>query len=350
MLKIGILTINDNYNYGNRLQNYATQEFLKEMNIIAETIKNENNRYIEKFKRLVRFFIKHKKYKREKNFIKFNNQYIIFSKYLINYKLKKIRFKNKYDFFITGSDQVWNPTFGRMSDIDFLTFVESKKRISFAASFGISEIPKDMEEYYKERLNKFKALSVREERGKEIIKELTNRDDAVVILDPTMLIPIEKWEQVMEKPTMLKKLKGKKYILNYFLGNLSESRKKEIKRVATENNCEIINILDKNDPFYTCGPGEFLYLEKNAFLICTDSFHSSVFAILFNRPLVIFDREDKEVKMNSRLETLMKKFGLENRWFKDKIDSNLLKSNYQIEDILNKERKKASKFINEAIK
>ena len=71
MLKIGILTINDNYNYGNRLQNYATQEFLKEMNIIAETIKNENNRYIEKFKRLVRFFIKHKKYKREKNFIKF---------------------------------------------------------------------------------------------------------------------------------------------------------------------------------------------------------------------------------------------------------------------------------------
>ena len=64
----------------------------------------------------------------------------------------------------------------------------------------------------------------------------------------------------------------------------------------------------------------------------------------------MFDREDKEVKMNSRIETLMKKFGLENRWFKDKINNDLIKSDYQTKEILIEEREKAEKFIKEAIK
>ena len=72
---------------------------------------------------------------------------------------------------------------------------------------------------------------------------------------------------------MPKQLKNDKYILNYFLGELSEQRKNEIERIAKENDCEIINILDKNGPYYETGPSEFLYLEQNAFLICTDSFH-----------------------------------------------------------------------------
>ena len=91
----------------------------------------------------------------------------------------------------------------------------------------------------------------------------------------------------------------------------------EIRRVAKENNCEVINILDKDSVFYECGPSEFLYLEKHAFLICTDSFHSSVFAILYNRPFIVFDREEENVgNMNSRLETLISKLELKNRKYK----------------------------------
>ena len=101
-------------------------------------------------------------------------------------------------------------------------------------------------------------------------------------------------------------LNHKRYILTYFLGNLSDSRKKEISRIANEYDCEIINLLDKKDPFYSCcGPSEFLYLEKNAFLICTDSFHSSVFAILYDRPFIVFNREDKLQNMNSRIANLL---------------------------------------------
>ena len=247
-----------------------------------------------------------------------------------------------------GSDQVWNPKFDRLSDVDLLSFATPEQRISFSASFGISELPENSKEKAKRELEKFKAISVREDRGKEIVEELTERKDVQVLVDPTMLLTSEEWDKVAKKP---EQLKTDKYILNYFLGEISEKRKKEIERIAKENNCEIINILDKNSPFYQTGPSEFLYLEKNAFLICTDSFHSSVFAILYNRPFVVFDREDSNVKMNSRLDTLLKKFKLENRWYKDKITEEQLKVDYKESYIiLKEERKKAKEFLENAIK
>ena len=109
--------------------------------------------------------------------------------------------------------------------------------------------------------------------------------------------------------------------------------------------------MDKNSPFYECGPSEFLWLEKYAFLICTDSFHSSVFAILYNRPFVIFDREQKNiVSMNSRLETLIKKFKLKNRKFEGKITKENLNHDYsEAYKILEKERKKSEVFLKKAL-
>ena len=169
-----------------------------------------------------------------------------------------------------------------------------------------------------------------------------------MLVDPTMLLTAEEWDKVSKKPKMLK---NNKYILNYFLGELSEERKKEIERVAKENDCEIVNILDENSPYYECGPSEFLYLEKNAFLICTDSFHSSVFAILYNTPFLVFNREDKIASMNSRIETLLSKFNLEDRKYKEKITSKDLKANYgEAYKILEQEREKSRKFLEKALK
>ncbi len=283
-----------------------------------------------------------KKHRRLINFLKFNKN-IKFARFGIDKSHIIKNINKKYDYFITGSDQVWNPNFNRMSDIDFLVFATPEKRVAFSASFGISEIPEDMKDYYKERLLGIKYLSVREDTGKDIIENLTGREDIQVLVDPTMLLTSEEWNKVIKKP---KQLKTDKYILNYFLGELSDKRKQEIERIAKENNCEIINILDKNSPFYENGPSEFLYLEKNAFMICTDSFHSCVFAILFNRPFVVFDREDSHVKMNSRLDTLLNKFNLKSKWFNDKITKEQLQANYkEVYQILEEERKKAEKFI-----
>ena len=189
---------------------------------------------------------------------------------------------------------------------------------------------------------------MREDAGKQIFEELTDRKDVQVLVDPTMLLPSEEWDKVSKKP---KQLKTNKYILNYFLGNISEERNNEINRIAKENNCEIINILDSKSPFYQTGPSEFLYLEKNAFLICTDSFHSCVFAILFNRPFIVFDREDSMEKMNSRLETLLNRFKLEDRWYDNKIKEEQLKIDYtETYNILEKERIRAKEFIEKSLK
>ena len=352
MKNVGIVTINDDDNYGNRLQNYAVQEFFRKENINPLTLKNRPIRntkdkyilrvlkdYIKKIlKRPSRAFEE-----RRKKFSEFNENIKFYEKEINAYS----KISDQFDFFVTGSDQVWNPNFGRLRDVDLLKFAKPEQRIAFSASFGVSELSEDCKEIVKRDLTDFKAISVREDRGKEIVEELTGRKDVQVLVDPTMLLTAEEWNRVSKKP---KQLKTDKYILNYFLGELSKKRKKEIERIAKENNCEIISILDKNSPFYQTGPSEFLYLEKNAFLICTDSFHSSVFAILYNRPFIVFEREDTNVKMNSRLDTLLKKFSLEKQWYKDKIAEEQLKIDYkEAYKILEKEREKAELFIKKAI-
>ena len=356
MKKIGILTINDDSNYGNRLQNYAIQEIFKKFDIIPETINNQNNIvYLNVLKKKIKYIIKKiinlKKHRRYISFIDFNKK-INYSKYYIDEKHIIKNLSKKYDLFFTGSDQVWNPTFNRLTNIDLLTFAKDEQKISFSASFGISELPEQYKEKAKKALKTFKMISVREDRGKEIIEELTGRNDVKVLVDPTMLLSAEEWDKVLKRPKPINLLNEKKYILNYFLGNLSEQRKTEIERIAKENDCEIINILDEKDPFFVSGPSEFLYLEKNAFLICTDSFHSSVFAILYNRPFVIFDREQEGVeKMNSRIDTLISKFNLKNRKYNgSKITKENLEHDYtEAYKILEEERKKANSFLKKAL-
>lgn len=348
MKSIAILTINDFNNYGNRLQNYAIQTMCNKFGYKIITLKNSVYTNTKKyyFLRLIKNMTYNGSYssnnQRKYAFKEFNKN-IVFSKYNVCPLLKKV----KYDYVLCGSDQVWNPTFGRFRDVDLLSFVEPSKRISFSASFGISELPKQYHEKAKKELSKFKAISVREDAGKKIIEDVVGRNDVEVLVDPTMLLNADEWDKVSKKPKMLK---NNKFILNYFLGELSEQRKNEINRVAKENDCEVINILDKNSSFYACGPSEFLYLEKHAFLICTDSFHSSVFAILYNRPFIVFDREDNIVSMNSRLETLLSKFKLENRKYCGKITKNDLSCDYQESyKILDKERDKAINWLKKAL-
>ncbi len=349
MKKIGILTIIDNDNYGNRLQNYAITKIISIFS--STTAITLNNREFLNDRKY--YFLRKMKYlnskdtysinlKRKMNFMEFNN-YINFNQKELNPFVKY----NNFDFVLCGSDQVWNPNFGRLRDADLLCFVKPDKRIAFSASFGVNDIPENMKNRVGKALKKFKAISVREDAGKKIVEELTGRTDVEVLVDPTMLLTDKEWDEVSKKPKMLK---SDKYILNYFLGDLSDARKNEINRVAKENGCKVINILDKESQFYECGPSEFLYLEKHAFLICTDSFHSSVFGILYNTPFLVFEREDNNVSMNSRLDTLFSKFKLENRKYKGKISNEDLKCDYtEAYKILEIERDKSIKFLKNAL-
>lgn len=349
MKKIAIFTLNSDENFGNRLQNYAVQKVFEKNNLKVETVSNQLDiygiKYIKKYikntiKKFLFFIPRHA---RLNNFMKFNKKNIKYSKYHIDKNHIPSELSTKYDYYITGSDQVWNPNFRGRSDIDFLTFVPKEKRNSISASFGISDIPEEYRERYRKNLLEMNLISVREEKAKEIIEELTKRKDVEVLVDPTMLLSKNEWDKVALKP---KQLKVDKYILNYYLGELTEERKKIIENVAKENNCKIINMMDEKDPLYVSGPSEFLYLIKNAFLVCTDSFHGVVFSIIYNTPFVIFERKDDNVKMNSRLDTLLNKFDLQYRKFKGKIGKEIFECDYEkINNVLNEEKNKAQKFI-----
>lgn len=331
-----IITLIDYTNYGNRLQNYALTKWLEKNNIHATSLREAS--VMHRIKTMVKLLVNNRK--KMIRYIKF----WIFSKKYINTMIKNNNNKIKdYDYYIVGSDQVWNPNYA-LTDTMLLNDIESNNKIAYAASFGISELP----EKFKYRVNKlknFKAISVREDDGKKIINNIIDRKDVEVLIDPTMLLKSDEWNKIAKKP---KKLKKDRYILNYFLGGISDYKQKKIEKIAQKYKCRIINILDKNDTFYTCDPSEFIYLEKNAFLICTDSFHSSVFAIIFNVPFIVFDREhEKDNNMNSRIETLLSKFKLENRKFNGEFITNEnLKVDYtEAYKILEQERNKASNFL-----
>lgn len=350
--RVGIVTINDNRNLGNRLQNFAVQEIVKRVSpgAIVETIKNTNRKergetLIVRVKNLLRDY---KYYNRTINFRSFNKN-ITFSKHAYDAANDNRKLGDKYDYFLVGSDQVWNPNYGWLNSIDLLSFAKNKKRISISASYGVSEIPEEYKTNAANELKKFKMISVREDKGKELTEKITSRKDVEVLVDPTMLLSADDWNRFAKKPKALRS--AKPIVLKYFLGGLSKEKDEIIQKIADENNCQVIDVFDKSSRFYACGPSEFLYLEKNAFLICTDSFHSSVFAIINERPFVIFDRQGNHAKMNSRLETLISKFELKDRWFNGETISNKnLSVDYsKAKIILKKEQEKAIKFLKKAL-
>lgn len=344
MKKIGIITIIDNNNCGNRLQNYALQEVLKKYANEVITLKNENflnwndNYFIGK----IRFIKKKVKgiFKKNELFTDFNKN-IIFSKKYVTIKSKKI--SEKYDYFVVGSDQVWKPTRRRLSKIDLLSFAEPNKRLSYAASFGLEKIDK---KYYKtltEELPKFKAISVREDAGKRIIKEATGIENVSVVLDPTLLIDKDSWKLMEKKP---KSFKNQKYIFTYFLGDENTN---ELVRQTFGDDYSIID-------FYKgkYGPSEFLYLINHAEYILTDSFHGTVFSILFEKKFYVFNRKQNDINnnMNSRLDTLLGKLSLESRKINDIKQINRRdEMNFKnVEKKLHYEREKSFDFLNKALK
>ncbi|HFU4127720.1 TPA: polysaccharide pyruvyl transferase family protein [Streptococcus suis] len=353
--KIAILSIYDLHNFGNRLQNIAVYKLLEKLNYEPETVKVD---IIGRKKFIIRPILNFLNFckiqfgdARYQKFLEFDNNIRVSNhkvKWRLGNEIVDNKINNAYDFFIVGSDQVWNPNFAGYG-FYFLDFVkDDKKKIAFSASIGVTDFSKEYAQKMELNLRTFNAISVREQQANDIITSLTRRDDIVTLVDPTMMIESEEWSELAQKP---EHFKGEKFILNYFLGELSPKRKKIIGDFADKMGYKIINILDKQDLFYASGPAEFLWLEKNAELICTDSFHSSVFGILFNTPFLVFDREDKSKNMSSRLDNLLELFELNSRKVtENKLTEKCLEIDYsKAHEKLVLEKKRGIDFLSKAI-
>ena len=372
MKKAGILTITDGANYGNRLQNYAMQELLSSLDLEAETIRRETPRDkhgIILVKYLVKQYIKRligrkntdfALRERKRKFSEFNRTYIRFSNTCLSNNQAPEDLKNQYDYFICGSDQIWNANFDVVKcDIKnhLAAFAYPCQRISFAASFGTSRIASGFEDIFKNELSKFKAIAVREDAGKKIVDSLTGKN-ATVVLDPTLLLNKKEWIMIEKKPEYIH---GEKYIVTYFLGGRNQRIQSFLQYIAQKENFRIINLemefihdgmIEDRDIFLTA-PDEFIWLIHHAECVLTDSFHASAFSVIFKKSFLVYQRiaAEKGNDMSSRIDTLLSKFNLLE--CRDNIDSPTklpFKPDYSnVDSQLEIERKKAIDFLKKAL-
>ena len=220
-----------------------------------------------------------------------------------NADLKKVN--DAYDTFVCGSDQIWNPAYNIPSF--FLNFVQNKNKVIYAASIGVSSLSTIEKESYAAVLSDLKYISVREEEAREILKPLTSKSIEVV-LDPTMILNREEWLRFIRENTY-----QKPYIFCYFLGPNKE-KIEAANRYAKSNNLELIlipqnatnNLTEEGENAKGIGPIEFLNMIYYADFVLTDSFHASVFSIIYGKKFRVFSRNIGNKNMDGRIHTLLK--------------------------------------------
>ena len=236
-MKIGVLTLNDFGNVGNRLQAYALPYYLHKLfpdkNVDVENVFFTKNSYILdnkiiNFKFIRKFIFNRHEFRtqvdknepffdiiKQYNFKKFTDK-LIPTNYVYNFTEE---IENLYDYFVIGSDQIWNPYQNEKSDLSIYKYINRDKRIAYAPSIGINKIPSDKVDTFIDMLNNTKAISVREKQGAKIIKELINKD-VPVLIDPTLLLTKDEWLQIAEKPLWYK---NEKYIFVYYINAFRNS-------------------------------------------------------------------------------------------------------------------------------
>jgi len=348
MKRVAIVSCYFQHNYGSMLQAYATQMALDKLGYENETIDISGfNGEIKKAKMLyfakasltsdillsklgmaktvlMRKFSKNEytsnSHIRAEKFDTFSKKYFRLSPAHNSKAELGSKCEENYSAVLVGSDQLWLP--GNIAaDYYTLNFVpKSVNTIAYATSFGQISLPKDSAKKAKIFLRNIKHIGVREESGQKLVKELVDRD-VPVVCDPTLLFTGDEWMAIQKKEPIVME----KYIFCYFLGN-NPPHRKFAKSLKEKTGCKIVALthLDEfvksderyaDETPYDIDPSDFLNLIRNAEYVCTDSFHCSVFSILYRKPFFTFRRYARKTRSstNSRLDTLFNLVGISGR-------------------------------------
>lgn len=358
-MKIGIITCHRAFNYGAVLQTYALQKYLKNQGYEVEVV-DYTPQYIRKsynksiLKRIIRPILRHHDFKKSNQvFGNFLNEDVSLTKrrYYTYEELKENL--PDCDAYIAGSDQIWNCNIENgKDDAFFLKFVPNNKRkISYAASISMDEIPQSQKDRFKENLKDFDYISVREKTAVKLLKEI-GIENVEKVLDPVYLLDVAEWNKIAQKSTL--RLENEKYILAYGF-----KQQKDLynyaRNLANARNCKLYSIntnfedqfLDVDKYFYNATPYDFINLIKNAQEVITNSFHGLSFSIIYNKPVHQFKKNGTE---NSRMIDLLNELNLSERL----VDNNKLLSNLieyaKTNEILEKNKNKSIKFLESALK
>ena len=364
MMNIAKLTLNGYSNYGNILQSYALEQILLNFNCNVDTIWIRPNDFLPlkkwNWKIITKYLLNWHGFKTYVDTGNYGMEIVRQGKIKdwakSNLNLTDLissinKLADRYDFFVVGSDQVWNPNLPIEVLKDYLLpEIPKDKCIAYAASISYPSIPMHLIETYIKGLSGFKSISMREEDGARLVKELVGMD-VPVVLDPTLLVNESHWKQLGRKPAWYD---GRPYSLTYFLGKRPANL-----QGALERKRNTINLLDaKNYDQYVTGIDEFIWAIQHAEHIYTDSFHGAVFSLLMHRPFTVYrrmaanEKDSAGAHMESRINNLLKTFNLAQDGtgilgISKRFDS----INFaEFENILEREREKSLKFLSYALR
>lgn len=356
MKKIGIVTLVDYKNYGNRLQAFAVQKTYKTLGFESEIIRYRKRPFKEplfiRLKIVVKYilFLSANLSKlslhnlRLANFQKHSKKHLSeSSKYVDPLSIDR-QFHTKYSYLSVGSDQIWGWFNYDVADFVFLKFVPREKRLTFSPSFGSATIDEKYRKVFTDGLLGFEQLSVREESGAEIVKSFIGKE-ATVLCDPTMCLSKKEW---LEFATPHHRRPQKKFILTYFLGEKSEKVEGVLEAFSKEY--DIVNLNSFKSPeFYAINPSEWVDYINDASLFLTDSFHGVVFSLILQTPFVVYSRVGGE-GMETRITNILEKFKMGDRFEMSADESLLFNIDFSdTENSINTEKLKAFGFLRKSL-
>lgn len=376
MKKIGLVTLWQK-NYGSVLQCYSTKTEIEKRGFQCDVLYrklDDNERYLNKLNTLFAiikntifhpsyikfYFLKKKSSQLSVNslsqeasekidrFVRLN----LCTYGCSNKLLSQIGKSKEYASFIVGSDQVWNGT-SPYQPFYFLNFAPANKTVAFAPSFGGSEVKSYNRRYFSKRIKQIKYISAREDSGVQIIKELSGRN-AERLPDPTVLLSNEEWSAFSNVS-----LKYEKYILVHFLDNPNEISLKVLKILNElyklpivcfsyqHDSLELFNVDNING-----SPQEYVSYIRNATYVLTDSFHTLLFSLRFEKQFYVFQRQYKNGQnQTSRIISLLDNCDYANRLIVGEINAidDLPSDMHSTKDFFDCERTHALNFLNNAI-
>lgn len=334
MKRIGIITYHHHSNYGTMLQAYALQHQVAAMGYESELIDYTQSDAISalemlklRIKRLPVYIREFKKYRtlavhkedfaqKHAKFEMFYEKYLRISNTHYTQLQQLMDDPPVYNGYLVGSDQTWNPFMAKSLEAFFLPFVkDNRAKGCYAPSVAVNTLTADQERMYKENLANFAFLSCREKDGAELLQKITGKP-VEHVLDPTLLLDRDQW---MEHSTY--KAPDKPYILAYFLGEKAWHRE-AVEQLRKQTGWDVITLpaafYEMDNPQYEQvwgGPEEFLALIDGAKLICTDSFHGTIFAMNFQKNFYTFCKTDDTdgSSENSRLYSVLEQMNLSDR-------------------------------------
>ena len=324
---IGIITWHYYHGFGCALQAYALQEVLNSLGYDVQIInyRNFRNRHLcdSKWKEIAKTYIAHVTKHIKLHF--FNRYKYSFELFRDEYLNQTRRFDDdlsdlssfiKFNTVVCGSNQIWAPNV--FNPVYMADFVEADTSIiSYSASIGLNYIPDELCDVYRKLLLRFHRISVRETKGNELLKTRCGID-SIVTLDPTFLLPLDRYIEIEEEPCASGLNCG--YIFCFFLNSdhdyasrvIEFNKNKHLKIVGYSKKIDDSSWMEVHNEF---GPREFLWITHNASYVFTDSYHGCIFALLYNKDFFAFKRflDTDEICQNSRIYQLDYYFGIANR-------------------------------------